>query len=144
MKIDVQIEAPRDLEKATNVPVWIRVGVGAAAEQVGALLARRDKKLLRAGIVEQAFLREYTDFEIDGPCVIALEPAHRVEAFQADARIDFDVRAHAHRALHDRFLQSAPPALINIILREGTLGGRNLRDRFLQRSVSQFAAIENA
>jgi hypothetical protein len=108
------------------------------------LLACGDKKLLRAGIVEQAFLREGADFKVDRPGVVALEPPHRIETFQANARIDFDVRAHAHRALHDRLLQGAPPACVDIVFREATLGGRDLGDGFLQRAFAQRAAIENA
>ena len=39
----------------------IGVGVGAAADEVGALLAGRDQQFLGAGIVGQALLREYAD-----------------------------------------------------------------------------------
>src|SRR5262245_56608670 len=105
MEIDIKVKAPRNFKNARNVPVRIRVGVGAAADQVGALLARRDQKFLCAGIVEQAFLRDSAYYNVDGPGVVALEPADRIETLQTDARIDLDVRAHAHRALHDRLLQ---------------------------------------
>ncbi len=46
MKVDVEIEARRDREDARDLPVRIGVGVGAAADQVGAALAGFDQQLL--------------------------------------------------------------------------------------------------
>ncbi len=48
MKVDVDIEAARDLEDARDLSVRIAVGIGAAADQVGTRLAGRDQQLLGA------------------------------------------------------------------------------------------------
>ena len=67
MKIDVAIEAPRDLEDARDMSMRIAVGIRTAADQVRALLAGRDQQFFGARIVEQAFLREHANLDIDGP-----------------------------------------------------------------------------
>ena len=144
MEVDVEIEAASDLEDARDLSVRIAVGIGAAADQVGAGLAGRDQQLLGAGIVEQALLRKHADLQVDRPGVVPLQALNGCEAFQSDARIDLDMRAHARGALHDRLLQRAPAARVDIVLREGALGGGDLRDRLLQRALLAMAAIENA
>ena len=75
MEIDVEIEAPRDGEDARDLPVRVAVGIGTAADQVGARLASRDQQFLGAGVVEQSLLRKHADLEIDRPGVVALEAA---------------------------------------------------------------------
>src|SRR6516164_10976248 len=75
------------------------------------------------------------NLQIDRPLVIALEPAHGVEALEPDARIDFDVGAHAGRALDDGFLQGALRAGVNVRLGEGTLSRCNRCDRLLERAL---------
>ena len=67
MKVDVEIEAARDIEDARDLRGRIGVGIGAAADDVGALLAGLDQQLLGAGIVGQAFLREHADLQVDAP-----------------------------------------------------------------------------
>ena len=57
----------RDREDARDLAVRIAVGVGAAADQIGALLPGLDQQFLGAGIVSQALLREDADLEIDRP-----------------------------------------------------------------------------
>ena len=58
MEVDIEIEALRDREDARDLPVRIGVGIGTAADQVGAALAGLDQQFLGAGIVDQALLRE--------------------------------------------------------------------------------------
>ena len=79
MKIDIAVELPRNREDARNLPVRIAVGIRTAADEVCALFARRDQKLLGARIVEQAFLRKNTDFDVDRPGVVLLEPPDGAE-----------------------------------------------------------------
>src|SRR3954468_10985919 len=104
MKVDVEIETARDREDARSLGRRIGVGVGAAADDVGPLLAGRDQQLLGAGIVGQAFLREYADLKVERPGVIALEGAYGVKAVEPHARVGLDMGAHARRALDDGFL----------------------------------------
>ena len=120
------------------------VGVGAAADDVGTLLAGLDQQFLGAGIVGQAFLREYANFEVERPGVIALEGAYGVKALEPHARVGLDMGAHAGRALDDGFLQGALRARMNVGLGEGALGRGHRFDRFLERPALAIAALENA
>src|SRR5262245_23710541 len=124
MKIDVEIEAARKLENAGDLRLGIGVGIGAAADQVGALLASRDQKLVGAGIVGQALLRKDADLQVDGPGIIALERAHGVKAVEADAGIDLHMGAHSRRAMYDRLLQRPLRARMDVGLRERALSAR--------------------
>ena len=144
MKVDIAVELPRDREDARDLTVRIAVGIGAAADQICALFARRDQQLLGAGIIEQTFLRKHADFDVDRPGVVAPEPPHGLKSVEADARIDLDMRAHARGALQDRFFQRAAGAQIDVVLAEGALGRRHLGNRLRKRSVLRFAAIEDA
>ncbi len=127
--------------------IWVDgvgVGVGAAADQVGALLAGRDQQFLGAGIVGQSLLREDADLEVERPGVVALEAAQHVKTLEADARVDLDVGAHELRAREDRLLQRAPRARLDVGFGEGGFGARGLGDRFLQRAFDDAAAVEDA
>src|SRR5262249_60724677 len=95
------------------------------ADDVGALFTGLHQQFLGARIVGEALLRKGANLQIDRPLVIALEPAYGVEALEPDARIDFDMGAHAGRALDDGFLQGALRAGVNVRLGEGTLGRCN-------------------
>ena len=95
------------------------IGVRAAADQVGAFAAGLDQQLLGAGVVEQAFLREHADLEVDGPGEIARELADGAEPFQADARVHLDMGAHVHGAAGDSPLQRATGPLDDVFLGEG-------------------------
>ena len=122
----------------------IAVGIRTAADEVCALFARRDEKLLGARIVEQPFLRKNADFDVDRPGVVLLEPSDGAESFESYARVDLDMRAHAHGALQDRPFQRAAGPLINVIFAEAALGGGHLGNRFRKRSLLRLAAIEDA
>ena len=56
----------------------------------------------------QALLREHAELDIDGPGVLLREHLDCIEALEADARIDLDVRAHELGAGDDRLRQRAP------------------------------------
>src|SRR5215831_17863078 len=94
MKVDVEIEAARDVEDAGDLRQGVGVGIWATPDDVGPLLAGLHQQFLGAGIVGEALLWKGANLQIDPPLVIALEPAHGVEALEPDARIDFDVGAH--------------------------------------------------
>ena len=101
-------------------------------------------KFLGSRIIEQPFLRKNADFDVDCPSVVLLQPSDRIKSLQADARIDFDMGAHARRALQDRFFKGAAGAFINVVLGECALGGRDFGDRLGERSLLRFAAVKDA
>ncbi len=109
----------------------IAVGIGTAADQVGAGVQGLDQEFVAAGIIEQAFLRKRADLDIEGPGIIALQPADGAKTFQPDARVNFHMRAHPRGALHDRLFQRATAARDNIVLGKAELRGCDALDRFL-------------
>ena len=144
MEIDIDVETPCEIEDARDLAVRIAVGIGTAADQVGAVFARFDQKLEGAGIVVETFLRKHADFDVDGPGIVALQLADGAKTLQADARIDFDMGAHPRRALHDRLLQRAPRPRVDVILGESELCGGDGFDRFPERAGPARAAIRDA
>ena len=54
------------------------------------------------------------------------------------------MRAHAHGAGEDRFLQRAASAGVDILLGEGALGGGYLSDCLLQSAGDDAAAVQDA
>lgn len=144
MKVDVQIEAACNFENADDMSVWISVGVRTTSDQIRALLACGNQQFLSAGIIEQAFLREHTNFDIDGGPVVLLQALDRVKSLEADARIDLGMGAHAHRPLQDRFFERAPSPLEYVLFCEGPLCSGDLGYGFGQRPLFRRAAVENA
>src|SRR5262245_19297062 len=94
MEVDVEIEAPRNGIDAGDLLLRLRIGIGTAADEVGAGVAGLHQQLLGARIIEQALLREHADFEVDRPAIILLKPADRLEAAQPDAWVHFDMGPH--------------------------------------------------
>ncbi len=144
VEVDVEVEAAGDGEDARDVLVGVRVGVGAAADQIGAPGAGRHQQLLRARVVDQPLLREDADLQVERPGVLSLQLRHGLEAAQANARVDLDVGAHVHGAVEDRLLQRAAGAGDDVILGEGPLCARGLGDGFLQRAGDDSAAVGDA
>ena len=68
----------------------------------------------------------------------------RFEADRADARIEFDVGPHPHRAMSDAAFQGALAAPINVLDREVAFGGRGFTDGFGDRALFDAAAVEDA
>ena len=104
MEVDVDVEAPGEVEDAVDlarVPVDIR----RSADGIGTFLQRRTRTARSAGIVEQALLREGAQSRRRPPRHSRLQTLSALEAPQAEARVDLDMRADAGRALHERALQ---------------------------------------
>ena len=120
------------------------VGIGTTADQIGAVPAGLDQKLVGAGIVEQPFLREDANFEIDRPGIIVFQLLDRIEAAQSDARIDLHMRAHARRALQDRLFERPLRTRINVLFGESALGRGDRGNGVIERAACGPAAIENA
>src|SRR5262249_44813360 len=105
VEVDVDVKTPRDGENACDLLVRVRVGVGTAADQVGALFACCHQQLLGAGIVDETLLREGANLQIERPGVLALERGDGAKPLEADARVDLDVGAHVHGAVENGPLQ---------------------------------------
>src|SRR6516164_10614098 len=144
MKVDIAVKPPCNCKDARDLSVWIDVGIGTAADEIGALLARLDQQFLGAWIVQQAFLRKNADLDVDRPGVVLLEPGNGMKSLEAYSRIDLDMGAHAQGALQDRLLQGARGAPIDLVLAERSFGSRNLGDRLRKRALPGLAAVEDA
>src|SRR5689334_10137202 len=73
VKIDIEIEVARDPENAPDMCLWLRIGVRATADQIGAGATGFDQKLVRSRIVEQALLRKDANLKVDRPGIIGFE-----------------------------------------------------------------------
>ena len=124
----------------------VRVGVhiGTAADRLAAVAQRRDQKFLGAGIVGQAFLRKHAERQIDRPGIVALQRLDRLEAAQADARIDFDMGAHPRGAVHDGALDHLCAARIDVLDREIALHRRDRANGLADAAMVVPAAAEQA
>src|SRR5437764_734686 len=85
MKIDVDIETPRQLKNARDLAVRIAVRVWASSDRIRVSFTGFDQKLFRTGIVEQALLGKHADLNVDRPRVVRLQPAYGIEAPEPDA-----------------------------------------------------------
>ena len=85
------------------------VDIRRATDGAAAALERLDHQFVGAGIVEQTFLREHADLQVDRPGIFLDQRQHAFEPAQADAGIDLEMRAHMGGALQDRLLKRAPP-----------------------------------
>ena len=103
MHVDVDVELTRHFEHAVYLPFRIGVGIGSGADDLAAALERLHHQLIGAGIVEQPFLREDADLDVDRPLVLVDQRQHPFQAAQADAGIDLELRAHVRRAVEDGF-----------------------------------------
>ena len=74
--IDVDVELPRHLEDAIDLPLRIGICVGRGTHHGAAALEGLDHQFVRAWVVEQAFLGENADLKIDCPGVIPNERQH--------------------------------------------------------------------
>ena len=124
--------------------VRIGVGVGTAADQVGAVAKGCDQQFLGAGIVGQAFLREGADDEVQRPGIIALQRLDRLETAQADARIDFDMRAHPRGAVDHRALDHPLAALVDVLDGEFALHRGDRLDGLAEAAMAMAATAEQA
>ena len=78
------------------------------------------------------------------PGIIALQRLDRLEAAQADARIDLDMGAHARGAVNDRALEHPGAARIDVLDGEIALHRGDGADRLADAAVVMAAAAEQA
>ena len=108
MQVEVGVELAGQREQPVDLAVRVAVGVGRAADDGGAAAQGRHHQLLGAGIVEQPFLREDAELEVDRPAILGDQRQHALQPAQADARVDLDVGAHPGGAVQDAALQRPP------------------------------------
>lgn len=123
VEVDVEVEPAGEVEDAGDLGVGVAVDIGGAADEVAAGFEGGGEHVLAAGIVEEAFLGEGAEFEVDGPGVVALEALQGADAGQADAGVDLDMGADAGGALQDGALEGAAGAGVDVVLGEVALGG---------------------
>ena len=105
MHVDVDIIFSREFEYAMDLAGVIGIEIGCRADHARAALQRLHQQRIGARIVGQAFLRKHADFQIDGPCVIALQSRYRLERTQFDSAVELDMRAHPRGAEFNAALQ---------------------------------------
>src|SRR5262249_4179260 len=101
MHVDIDIEFARKLEYSSDLAGMVAVVIRRGADHLGALAKGFHQELVRAGIVGEPFLGKDTDLEIDRPAIIGDQRRNALKAAQADTGIDFDMGAHARRAVED-------------------------------------------
>ena len=144
MQVDVDVVLARQFEDAVDLAGRTAVDIRRAADGAAAAIERLDHQLVGAGIVEQTFLREHADLQVDRPGIFLDERHHAFEPAQADAGIDFEMRAHMGGALQDRLFERAPRAGMDILRRETALGLGGLGDRFVEIALVRFDAVKDA
>ena len=127
--VDVGVVLAREFEYTVDLRGAVGVVARRAAEHAGAALEALDQQFVRARVVGEAFLREHAHLDIDRPLVVAGERLDGLEAAHADARVDFDLCAHARGAVQDAFLQRAFGALVGVLVGHGVLDRRHALDR---------------
>jgi hypothetical protein len=98
MHIDVDIEAPRQLKDAFDLPGMLDIAVGRSTDYACAHFQGLDQGGM---CICEAPLREDENFEVDCPHILLGELQQGLESFHADGRVDFCVRADARRAVFD-------------------------------------------
>ena len=104
MEVDIDVELPRQLENPIDLPARVRIRVGTAANHRGPAPQRVYHQLIGAGIVEQPFLGEDANLQIDRPPIFRHQGHDGIYALDPDQGIDLQVGAHAGGALENAFV----------------------------------------
>ena len=97
-----------------------------------------------APVEVQAFLREDANLQIDRPVILLKKRQHPFKPAQADAGIDFEMRAHMGGALQDRLFKRAHGTGMNILGREHGLRPRGFGDRLFDVALFRLHTIKDA
>src|SRR5258708_38393769 len=144
MHVDIDIMLARHREDAVDLASRIGVGVGRGTDDASAFSQRFGEERLGTRIVGQAFLWKGADLDFDRKGIVLRQAENGVEAAKADARIDFDMDPHQHRAMADAVLEHPYAARVAILLGEALLRLRRLGNRLGERSLDDAAAIDDA
>ena len=133
----------RQIEDLRHMRHRIAVGIGAAAQQIGALAQRGMQQIQRLRLLRQPLLREGAKFEVDHIGIIGAQPRQRVKGPQPGAGIHLDKAAHHQRAMAHGAFQQGGGAGIDIFLGEGGLGGGGQPHGLGQRALADRAAVKD-
>ena len=109
--------------------------------RVGALGQGAGEERLRARRLEDAFLGERAELEVERRLVLALEGQDGLERLEADDGVDLDVAAHGGRAVRDGHVEHAARARPDVLDGEAALGVARHADRLVQRALHALHAI---
>ena len=144
MHVDLGVEIARDRKDAIDLRTRIGVEIRRGADGPRAAAQAFDQEFLGAGIVSEAFLRKHAELHVHRPGVVARQPADCLEAGHADAGIEFDMGAHAHRAVRNAALKRVLCSRVNVFGGEVALGSRGDPHRFRDGALLDMAAVEDA
>ena len=144
MHVDVDIEFPRQIEHAMDLPGMIGIEIRCRADHASALFQRRHQKRVGPRIVGQPFLREHAQLQVDGPCVIAFQGGDGLERAQFDAAIQFDMRTHARGAEFDAGFQGLAGTAIRILDGERVFDRRDPLHRHRRAACLGCATVGDA
>ena len=117
VEVDVDVDV-KFLAERENAPDLLRpVGIVARGTAYGvrAALQCLAHNGLRAGHIGPAFLQKDAQLQIHAPRVILREALDRIEAAQADVRVDFDMGAHVADAVQQTLLERRACARVNVL-----------------------------
>ena len=143
MEIGIGAERFGKIEDAGDMGGGIRVGIGATADEIGAVLERGADQHLSLGLVGQPFLDESAELDIDQVPVIGAERLQRLPRAEPGTRIDLDEAAHGDDAIEHRLLDDGLGTRIDVLDGEGGLGRRRFAHRFGERAGANRHAIED-
>ena len=118
MHIDVDIEAPRQLEDTLDLPGMIDVVVGRSTDHACAHFQALDQSGIGSGRICEALLREDANLEVNCPRVLLGELQQGLDTFHADGRVDFGVRTDARRAMFDAAFERLLCPRVDVLHRE--------------------------
>ena len=144
MHVDVDVIGAREGEHAVDLAVRIAVGIGRRADHPRAPLQRLHHEVVGARIVEQPFLREDADLDVDRPAIVVDQWQNAVEAAQADSGIDLQMGAQVGCALPDAHVEHAACPAGHVLFGEGALDRGDPLDRLCEIAALHFAAVEDA
>ena len=142
--VDVHVELARHLEHPVNLPLRVGVRVGGGTDHPAPPLQTLHHELVGAGVVEQPFLREHADLEIDGPPVLVDERQDPLQAPQSDDRVHLEVGTHVGGAVAQALLEGPDRTFAAVLGGELLLDLRDLLDRFFEIAAPRLAALEDA
>ena len=122
VKVGVHVEGFGQPEDDRDVLGRVGVVVGAAADEVAAHLQSLAQEPLGAGRLEDAFLGEGAELQLEGRPVLGPQRQHRLHAHESDDGIDLDVGPHGGRPGCHRQIEHAARALADVVHREAPLG----------------------
>ena len=144
MHIDIDVELPRHLEHAADLPGMVGIVIRRRADGLRATLERLDHQLVGAGIVGQPLLRHHAQLDVDRPFVFVDQLLHALEAANADQRVDLHMRPHAGGAVLDAILQRLLGARMHVLDRHRVLDVGYALHRVVIAAVLARAAIDDA